>query len=291
MAKNAPSVYDFSIAVICALTREADAVLAVFDKFWEEDTIIYERAPQDPNSDTTGKVGDYNVVLAHMPEYGKSNAAVVASHLRHSFPNIKIGFIVGVCGGSPQNQESGNIFLGDVIIGTGIVDYDFGRKLPKEFVPKNPLGDTGNAELKAFLGQMQGKLERHLLKVNTAKYLAAPSAIPEDVKPKYLGFDADKLFRTSHRHKHHEPSSCAICAECKNDEDSVCPDIDKLSCAVTKCHELVYRNRPPGDRGDLSTTQEENEAVIYFHKPSIHYGLIGSGDTVMKSSRDRDDLI
>lgn len=217
-----PSANDFQITVIRALVNEAGAVLAVFDKFWEKKKIIYTRATWDPNSYTTGMIGDYNLVLAHMSEYGKSNAASVTSNFRHSFPNIKIGFIVGVCGEVSQDREGEDILLGDVIISTGIVEYDLGRKLPNEFVPKNPLGNTTNTELKRILNQMQGKMERDLLKDNSARYLAAPSVIQGNIKLKHLGFDEDKLFRPTHRHKHHESSSCSICAKCDN-EDAVCP--------------------------------------------------------------------
>jgi hypothetical protein len=70
---------DFEIAIICALRSEADAVEALFDRFWDDDGKRYGKAPGDPNAYTTGVIGSHNVVLAYMPGIGKGSAASVAS--------------------------------------------------------------------------------------------------------------------------------------------------------------------------------------------------------------------
>src|SRR5437762_9820089 len=96
---------DFEIAVICALRIEADAVEALFDKFWEDDNYLYGKAPGDTNAYTTGTIGCHNVVLAHMPGIGKGTAASVASSFRSSFEGIKLGLVVGICGGVPTGTD------------------------------------------------------------------------------------------------------------------------------------------------------------------------------------------
>jgi hypothetical protein len=55
----------FEIAIICALPLEADAVIALFDKHWEDDGQSLSSAPGDPNAYTTGVIGMHNVVVAH----------------------------------------------------------------------------------------------------------------------------------------------------------------------------------------------------------------------------------
>ena len=80
------SRHGFEIAVICALTLEADAVEALFDIHWDENGPTFDKARGDPNAYTTGAIGRHNVVLAHMPGMGKASAAVVASNCRTSFP-------------------------------------------------------------------------------------------------------------------------------------------------------------------------------------------------------------
>jgi nucleoside phosphorylase len=248
--EDPPASEDFNIAVICASTIEAHAVLAVFDSIWEDDKIIYKRALSDTNSYTTGRIGHYNVVLAHMPDYSKGNAASVASNVLRSFPDIKIGFIVGVCGGVPNDEEGEDILLGDVIISTGVVEYDLGRQLPNEFIPKNTLGSESNLVLQGFWSQMKGIRERVLLKDNTAKYLAAPSIIAGDSKPKYPGVDEQ---------------------------------------VIRKRLEQAKETTTAAKEGP-STTQAETEEASEAQKPYIHYGLIASGYTVMKSSEDRDTI-
>src|SRR5947207_15703223 len=103
---------DFEIAIIFALKAEADAVEALFDKFWGDDEEMYGKAPGDPNAYTTGVIGSHNVVLAHMPGMGKNSAAAVASSFRFSFRGIKLALVVGICGGVPYGTD-GEILLGD----------------------------------------------------------------------------------------------------------------------------------------------------------------------------------
>ena len=121
---------DFEVALICALPLEADAVHAVFDKFWKDEGKHYGQAPGDDNNYTTGVIGDHNVVLAYMPGMGKVNASAVAASLRSSFTGIKLALIVGICGGVPFAGSDGTgeeIHLGDVIFSNALVQYDYGR--------------------------------------------------------------------------------------------------------------------------------------------------------------------
>lgn len=47
---------DFEIAIICALTLEADAVDALIDHHWDDDGLPYDKAPGDPNAYSTGAI-------------------------------------------------------------------------------------------------------------------------------------------------------------------------------------------------------------------------------------------
>jgi len=147
----------FEIAIICALRSEADAVEALFDEYWDEDGDRYGKAPGDTNVYTTGLIDCHNVVLAHMPGMGKGSAASVAARLQCSFRKIKLALVVGICGGVPIGTDGEEILLGDVIISTGIVQYDFGRQLPDRFIRKDTLEDIPgrpNKEIRAFLSKL-----------------------------------------------------------------------------------------------------------------------------------------
>lgn len=120
---------EFHIAIICALTLEADAVLEVFDHHWDEgeDGQSFGKAYRDPNAYSTGVIGQHNVVLAHLPGMGKVAAGKIAASCRISYPNISLALVLGICGGAPfYGKDKAEILLGDVLISTGIVQYDFG---------------------------------------------------------------------------------------------------------------------------------------------------------------------
>jgi nucleoside phosphorylase len=276
---------DFEIAIICALRSEADAVEGLFDKFWEDDNHIYGKARGDTNAYSTGVIGRHNVVLAYLPDMGKGSAASVASSFRSSFEGIKLALVVGICGGVPTGtDEEKEILLGDVIISTGLVQYDFGRRLPNKFIRKDTLEDNlgrPNLEVRTLLAKLQGHRGRMLLKDSTSNYLVDLCQKPGFERVRYPGTDADMLFEPTYRHKHHNLLSCVICTKCEKKEDEVCVAALDASCSELKCDEdkVVPRNR-------LVRAKESADA----QKPCIHFGKIASGDTVMKSGEDRDEI-
>ena len=75
----------FRIAIICALTLEADMVEMIFDKDWSEDGVKYGKAAGDLNTYSVGVIAGHNVVLAYCSGIGSNSASQVASGLRASF--------------------------------------------------------------------------------------------------------------------------------------------------------------------------------------------------------------
>ena len=245
---------DFEIALICALPIEADAVHALFDHHWDDGGPPYDKAAGDPNAYSTGAVGRHNVVLAHMPGMGKANAATVAANCRASFPNIKLALVVGVCGAVPFGAGGDEIILGDVIVSDGVVQYDLGRRLPTRFVRKDTLPDSlgrPNAEIRSLLAKLKGRHGRTMLQDTMAKYMDVLRA-ERDLAAEYPGTAHDKLFEAQYRHV-----------------------LDGMLCEECGCDgELVPRGR-------LRHVSPQ---------PAVHFGLIASGDTVMKSGEDRDAI-
>lgn len=248
------SRYGFEIAIICALTLEADAVDALFDFYWDDDGPPFDKAPGDPNAYSTGVIGRHNVVLAYMPGMGKANAAIVANNCRMSFQNIKPALIVGVCGVTPFYSSNEEIILGDVIVSDGVIQYDLGRQLPDRFVRKDMLLDSlgrPNVEIRAVLAKLKGLRYRRLLRRKMAEYLDILRAEPE-LNAEYPGTAYDKLFEASYHHIGDGETS------------------EQLGCEGN----LVPRRR-------LQTDQSSPE-------PAVHFGLIASGDSVMKPGGNRD---
>ncbi|KAF6816526.1 hypothetical protein CSOJ01_02908 [Colletotrichum sojae] len=83
---------------------------------------------EDTNTYILGRVGSHNVVIAGLPtdQYGTNKAADVASNLKRSFPFIRACLMVGISGGVPS---MGDIRLGDVVIGTRVMQHDLGKSV------------------------------------------------------------------------------------------------------------------------------------------------------------------
>ena len=248
---------EFEIVVFCALPIEADAVVALFDYRWDNERSLYDRAEGDPNAYSPGAIDRHNVVLVHMPGMGKASAAAVAANCRASFPNIKLALIVGVCGVvpfRPGSSETVGIVLGDVIISDGVVQYDVGRRLPEQFVTKDTLLDTlgrPNTEIRALLAKLKSLHEREMLQGKVAGYMDVLRGKPK-LAAVYPGAAQDRLFEATYRHL-----------------------TDGMSCEECACDDKMLR-RTRLQQGD--------------GQPVVHFGLIASGDTVMKSGEDRDAI-
>ncbi|CAI0645513.1 unnamed protein product [Colletotrichum noveboracense] len=108
-----PQIY--TVGWICAITAEFVAAQAFLD---EEHAGPRQTARHDNNSYVLGKTSGHNVVIATLPngQYGTTSAATVARDMLHSFPNVRIGLIVGIGGGAPSQKH--DIRLGDVVVST-----------------------------------------------------------------------------------------------------------------------------------------------------------------------------
>ncbi len=187
----------FEIAVLCSLTVELEAVETLFDHHWGEDGFSYGKAAGDPNLYICGVIGRHNVVLAFVGSMGVTSTAAATAGFRTTFPNIKLALIVGLCGAVPfypaELGERAEIVLGDVIVSDNIVQCDFGRHLPEQFVrvPNKP-----DLKVRALLKKLVGYVDV----LGRDKSLAAA----------YPGTAQDMLFEATYGHL--EPRmSCEEC--------------------------------------------------------------------------------
>jgi nucleoside phosphorylase len=68
----------------------------------------------DHNTYFLGRVGKHNVAIACLGRTGTNSAAVAASHMQSTFTNIRCGLLVGIGGGCPSVEN--DIRFGDVVI-------------------------------------------------------------------------------------------------------------------------------------------------------------------------------
>ncbi|KAI0121251.1 hypothetical protein BJ170DRAFT_709874 [Xylariales sp. AK1849] len=126
-----PNPDDYTIGWICAVHVECVAALALLE---EEHDQLDEVAPHDNNDYTLGRFGKHHIVVTVLPHWqpGFVNAAAVARDMVRSFPNVRIGLMVGIGGGAPMRH---NIRLGDVVVSSvgyrkGVIfQYDCGKSI------------------------------------------------------------------------------------------------------------------------------------------------------------------
>lgn len=230
----------------------------------------------DTNAYSVGKIGRHNVVLVYMSGMGKGNAAIAATNCKGSFPGINLALLVGICGGVPSitQDENAELLLGDIVISEGLVPFDYGRQYPDKFSRKDDVMDTfGNPPpaIRALLKKLSSRVGRRWLKQRTLHHL---NALTDDLKDDavYPGATEDRLFESNYLHKHHPFSACTTCNEGSN---LVCESARTTSCQQLGCDiaKLVTRSR----------LQQQSSI-----QPTVHFGLIASGDQVMKSGEHRD---
>ncbi|KAH0530195.1 hypothetical protein TsFJ059_004852 [Trichoderma semiorbis] len=276
---------DFQIAIICALSLEYDAATLIVDEFWDQDGKQYGRTSGDTNIYRNGRIGMHNVVLMLLPNMGKAAVAGSAASLRTSYSNLRIAFLVGVCGGVPT-VGAHEALLGDVAIGEAIIQYDYGRQYSEEFIPKETAVATQslpNKDIRTLLAYFKSDTGMTDLRQNTARHLKAlqGAAIQKGYQYsyRYPGFAEDKLFVATYRHKHRGGPSGSSCCE----TESYCDNAAQSSCFELGCDEknLVQRQRLERKR---YLSWEEAQC------PNIFIGRVASADTVMKSGDRRDQI-
>ncbi|KAL2802591.1 hypothetical protein BJX63DRAFT_414727 [Aspergillus granulosus] len=266
---------DFTVAIICALTLEADAVEAFFDETYDRLGQHYKKQPGDANAYVNGRIGAHNVVLCYMPGMGKGNAASVASSLQISYPRVRLALVVGICGGLPQSSSSHcGIFLGDVLISDSVVEYDFGRQYPDGFERKADMRSTlggSDREIRTLLSGLRAERARAEFRKQMLGYLDGVQEAEN--KWRHPGID-DVLFEAAYIH---EPgkrlSKSSGCFE-SDSPQGICAETLENNCEDIGCDEKrISRRRNAGE-----------------HKPSVHIGTIATADTVMKSTKHRDEI-
>ncbi|KAK2601556.1 hypothetical protein QQS21_004874 [Conoideocrella luteorostrata] len=278
---------DFEIAIICALALESNAVSYVFDELWDDHTHTITR---DPNFYIHGRIGKHNVVLALLPGIGKIHAAAGAAALKANYRNIRLALLTGICGAVPRSGRTGSeIFLGDIVIGDSIIQFDFGRKYPDRFRPKKSGADNLGSQsrsLRSVFRALEMDQLRQRLEHMTSRYL---QELKEDYIKKnqshhcrryeYPGGRQDHLFEAQYRHRHRGTKTCC-------DDTHTCDMALQASCHDVGCDEAVLVSREFPDK----KRRLQQDVTSNVKHPVIHIGAIASGDIVMRSGEDRDEI-
>ena len=249
---------DYTIGWICAISTEYIAAQGFLDQ--EHDRSEYV-SPNDNNDYTLGKVGKHNVVIAVLPdgEYGISSAASVARDMLHSFPNVRIGLMVGIGGGAPSRKH--DIRLGDIVVSAprdgkgGVFQYDFGKTIQDQSFRPTGFLNQPPALLRAAVSGLKAQYERkgHQLEEAINSILEGNRRLRQ--KYKRPDRSSDRLYQPGVVHPPEDEAGCA----------TVCGDDPSR---------LILRPK--------RTEDEDN--------PAVHYGLIASANQLMKDALVRDIL-
>ncbi|KAL6899992.1 hypothetical protein GGI43DRAFT_427716 [Trichoderma evansii] len=246
---------DYTVGWICAIKVEYVAAQEFLDEEHEGPAFASQH---DNNSYTLGRIGKHNIVIATLPfgEYGTTSAATVARDMIHSFPNIRIGLMVGIGGGAPS--KSHDIRLGDIVISTpsngnsGLFQYDFGKNIQDQPYQTTGVLNRPPAALLAALARLQSQYERcgHKLEQAVDDILRNNKRLQRQYKRP--NSSSDRLYRSEVVHPQTKESCAAVC--------------------------------------DPSALILRSEKAEYEDNPAIHYGLIASANQLMKNALLRDSF-
>jgi nucleoside phosphorylase len=203
----------------------------------------------DSNMYVLGGLSGHNVVLACLPgNQGKGAAATVATNMARTFPSIRWRFFVGIGGGVPSDKH--DIRLGDVVI--SMPDGQHGG------IVQYDLGkDTEDGfQLKGFLSPPPSIL-RNAVGIMKSDHLLNENRVNEFL----LAMVRKGLGLSVYEHPSGEPDILFEADYLHVPNNSTCKNCDRAKTV----------NRPSRK----------------FEGPVIHYGLIASGDRVMKSATKR----
>ncbi|KAH8701007.1 nucleoside phosphorylase domain-containing protein, partial [Talaromyces proteolyticus] len=247
---------DYTVGWLCAISMECVAAQAFLDEKHKGPEYLSQN---DNNDYTLGRIGKHNVVIAVLPdgEYGTSSAASVARDMLHSFPNVRIGLMVGIGGGAPSRKH--DIRLGDIVVSAprdgkgGVFQYDFGKTIQDQsFRPTGFLNQPPMVLRTAVSGlKTQYESEGHQLEEAINRILEKKPRLKKKYKRPDLS--SDRLYQSVVIHPLNDDTNCGV----------VCGD-------------------------DPSNLILRPERIAYEDNPAVHYGLIASGNQLMKDALLRD---
>jgi len=260
----------YTVGWIAALAKELTAALAMLDeRHGKPDD--FEKPSSDKNSYHWGRIGDHNIVIASLAAgvYGTTSAATTAIHMLSSFPNIKVGLMVGIGAGIPRPKQKRDIRLGDIVVSLpqgqsgGVLQYDLGKSRVSEnqghtthtFKRVGFLNSPPEALLKALTSlraqaRLEGSKVPFFLEEMLERYPQMAENEPDEPGYIYQGQENDRLFEASYIHA----------------SDMDCEDCDPARM--------------------VSRAARRNPSV-----PRVHYGVIASGNKLVKDALERDSIL
>jgi nucleoside phosphorylase len=242
---------DYKVGWICALPTEMAAAVCMLDERHE----MLRQPATDDNNYTLGRIGQHNVVIACLPVGVTSvtSAARVAEHMRSTFISLRFGLMVGIGGGVPSEQH--DIRLGDVVVSKP--GDTSGGVIQYDFgktVQEGHFVRTGslNRPPDVLLNAVNSLQARHMYEESQIAQIMAECVARYPLRRQACTYLGTGSDQL-YRWRYNHPEEEPTCDRCASDE-------------------LVIR-QPRGSNG-----------------PRVHYGLIASGNQVMRDGKTRERL-
>jgi nucleoside phosphorylase len=271
---------DYMVGWVCALAKEQTAATVMLDQTHAD----LPKPPTDRNTYTLGSIGKHNIVIACLPKgnVGTNSAATVATQMIDTFPSIKFGLMVGIGGGIPPQVR-----LGDVVVSTpvdqypGVVQWDYGKAEGRGRFRRTGALTPPPTALLTVLTKLEtehklngSKIRRYLNELEDRW----PSLVPEYTRSETL---QDPL-GSGHRGRSGWPVVLFILWQGL-----------AFLAHVLGWWAWVPRDRPGPGRGTGTGTGTSRTTVDETNRPRdvrVHYGLVASGNQVIKDAKFRDRL-
>ncbi|THW56385.1 hypothetical protein D6D19_10616 [Aureobasidium pullulans] len=244
-----PALY--TVGWICAIPTKSIAASLSLDG--EEHERLAYVSTNDGNDYTLGEMAGHNVVIAVLPD-----GEYVVKDMHSSFPNIRVGFMVGIAGGAPTSKN--DIRLGDIVVSSpqdgtgGVLQYDYGKMIQGQgFQQTGFLNQPSTLIRTAVSGlKAQYKKKGNVIETKIKTILDEYTELSEEFgRP---DGDKDRLYKADVVHPAEVEGTCGdICG--------------------TQPEKLVERR--------ARTLREDKRTII-------HYGTIASGSWLMKDAHARD---
>lgn len=256
---------DVTIAFICALPRELDAMIRVLDSKVD----FFPQADEDIHIFLGGTLAGRQVVLVLLSNVGGTDATVAGERLALKFPNLQLTLLVGICAGVPTPEN--DIRLGDVIISSWVERYASDARMDP-----NGFKTSDNSYIRT---DVQPKLKEilHLLESEEVfdGFLGKSSQNLVDLQHRNSSYTypnaPDLLFPLSYAHVHRSEAGNRQSCGCDPARGAQCDAVKELSCDSLGCQKAC------------ATLRERQEFDIFT-------GGIGSEDIIMRGNASRDEL-
>ncbi|KAL8894569.1 MAG: hypothetical protein Q9192_004210 [Flavoplaca navasiana] len=241
----------YTIGWIAPMPVELSPALALLDR------ITTLHVADDSNIYKAGRIGNHDVVMVVLGKIGLGQIPDVARSMRRSFRHLEHLLLVGLGGGRPDYAFGEQMVLGDVVVGLQVEHLDCGRRTPNGFEFNHQQTYSPTQDL-----QIAVNILRSIHSLHGTRIPQALQKIREKLRrtirdnPEDPGPDADHLFDPDYHHK----DKAKLCEHCCD----------------------PGRSKSRQDRGPKAYRDKDS--------PLVHYGTIGSGNSLVVGSKEREHL-